>query len=280
MGIYNWYENCEYILKTQQYTTNIKSFYEQIVFITYLRNQNKTKEEIYNIWQNTLSPQILILKEEESNIEISLVFKILWEKSEKCVVFKIKTFPIKIFKEEIDYINSLFCEHWFREYLLGLLFFHKFFNIDHLVLTKEINKDILHTINKKELNERQIKLANEYRKKYSLYTSKVHRINGKQERVMKINYCLTEGNIINTFKNPLEFKEIFNLLSEGTQTCETCRKTYEITSNNKKNLCLDCYKTSRQKYINDYKRQKRKLKKVTATGAKKLLLMKERDKNE
>jgi hypothetical protein len=258
MAIYNWKENCEKILKTKQYTTYKKSFYEQIVFIKYLQNQDKSKEEVYNIWINTKSPQLHILQEDNNNIEINLLYHILWKKAENCKVLNKEPTKIKLFQEEIDYINSLYCEEWFRKYLIGLLFFYKFFNSSYLILTKDINIDILSKLNKKEFTDRQIQIANEYREKYSLYITQVKNVQNNQERALQINYCYKEGVLINEYTDPLQFTEVFSLLKKGTALCEKCKTIYTINARTKRDICLECYKKERQQYINNFKKQKRK----------------------
>jgi len=125
-------------------------------------------------------------------------------------------------------------------------------------LTKDINIDILSKLNKKELTNRQIQIANEYREKYSLYISQVKNIKNNQERALQINYCYKEGVLINEYTDPLQFTEVFSLLKKGTALCKKCKMEYIINARTKRDICLECYKKERQQYINNFKKQKRK----------------------
>ena len=121
--IFDWADNSQNILDGKGYTTKAHQTFEQIMLFRYLLDLGYTYDEIYKKWVETNS--LLIQRTADDMQERQKWFaKLLQGASKKKILTGNK---IKIYQEEIDFINSMNVSLWVKQYALAMLCVYKWY---------------------------------------------------------------------------------------------------------------------------------------------------------
>lgn len=241
---------------------------QEILYLVYLRNVLKyNKEQIFDEWLSIKNgtASFFISDKEQLTIEFSHLFA----KSEKPIynnhLLSTPLEPIKIFKSEINFLNSLDTPLWVKEYWFCLLFYYKFEvqNQKRVQLSTSLNnwcikqcrsikakyyhnapEEIVKSKKRLEKNiiDYHLKQSEE---KYNSYTPSFLASDGE---IKKIYYCLDD------------IKKAIKLVKDIKIKCSKCGKSFVKTSKTKTTLCPQCYidhrRESKRKSYEKCKKQK------------------------
>lgn len=237
--IFDWESNSLKIMETGRYSTNNRQYLEQLNLISLLIEQGYDKQSIYSIWKNTDS---LILSKIKDDIdEIDFVFNRIYLNAKSWKVSKGN--QIKIYQEEIDYINSLEVLPWIKEYLLALLSVYKFYSKPWCLYSEDIRRFCFSTTYYgRERDKMRIHLSdclNRY-EPYRIYT-------GENGAYFKCNFAKETGELLVTIEEPRQVQETFKYI-KNEKVCNECGNKFEYNSKTIRNeLCPECSKKLRYK---------------------------------
>lgn len=247
--IFNWEKNCEKILKDKKYTTIKNRIMEQIFLFAYLKKKGMDEDEIYNIWLNDIEEP-----EYRNTVKISddnkrKYFDLIWSKAKNIEIKK--TEKIILYKNEIDYINSLQTSLWVKQYILSMLCVYKFFASDWCEYKKNIKTFCYSCTSLGRERIDSIKILNEAMLKYNLYDI----IMKNNKLYYKMNFCNNKGEVEYELEDPRQISEIIDCL-KCEKVCSICGKTFTYTYRTKNmDKCHECWLKERNKVNRSKKRR-------------------------
>lgn len=239
--IFDWEENCRKIIQTKRYTTNSHQFREQAVLFRYLHNLGKTKDEIFDFWKTTDSKLLQQANNDEE--DINYIFGKLWSASSYWKMTS--NYSIKIYQQEIDYINSLPVYLWLKQYLLALLCIYKFYGKKWCKYDSKIKAFCFSvTSAKREREEHKEKIKNCLEKYHPYELSLIDTTVS-----FKINFLCKDikATPIKEILNPRYIEEIIPLI-KNERKCEQCGEVFTYSSQTlSATLCESCRRKQRHK---------------------------------
>lgn len=160
--------------------------------------------------------------------------------------------PIKIYKSEIAFLNSLHVPLWMKQYWMMMLIYWKF--ASQFVKNVEITTTISNWAMRK---------ANVTDKRYGLYQDKLAQQNRvgdgyvmstaiykkKNSRKYWFDWAVEESDEgFIEIKSLDKYEKALKLIVGYKEICPLCGKGFEITGRRQTNLCPSCYAEQRRKY--------------------------------
>lgn len=242
--VFDWIENCEYLLKNKRCFTSQNQYMELRVLIRYLQDQGYDKESIYKEWLKIDSKvKMAYLNKEELQEKFEDIYK-------NAQTWKLVEFPeIEIYQGDLDRINALEVLPWIKEYLLTLLCIYKYYNVNWCPYSKDIKTFCYSMTRVGRERERNTKALSDCLSKYNIYQIAVY------DSKLAIRWAWkNKGLRVATIRNPRHAKELFPLI-ENKKKCKDCGKDWEYNEKSIGNeLCPQCHKKLRIKKQNDYKK--------------------------
>ena len=254
--------NCERMLKTGDFQTLYWHNEELTWLIRFLRQKRTPKEKIYQIWKSFRAKD----KPEYDEEALRENFKSFYDNS-LCVVFNDKYSVLRLYQEEIDYINSLPAPLWIRQYIYMLLL--------HIKGTSNENYDFLpyddyYRFLAIKNNHSSILKAQLIKKLRSFGIVKNVKVS---ETYDELPVCNEDGlqvgvennvTVVNerlSIKLPIKspktvVKDYINIMDaigdmdkyiHSYYKCPVCGATYEFTNRMQRGVCKSCYIKQRNK---------------------------------
>lgn len=268
--IFNWKANSIKVLQTGEYSRgdkweSKKEYTQQLFLCAYLSSLGWSRERIFEKWKSIPNRDFEsgALGEDEYENRFKLVYKKAMERKYSNNFTLNYDKEHSIYQEEIDAINSLDTTYVFRKYLFNLLCIEKFYMDAEgkFEITSDIRAYCFYYANNK--------------KNYAQGVSNMITASIKAGRPLetmcvrgkiygKLAFYKKSGNEIIKFKNPSEIIEKpHDFIKEPFGICPECGKVFPKNGYTKRETCADCYKKTRQNFINEYRRNKRKTEKKT-----------------
>lgn len=236
--IFDWADNSQNILDGKGYTTKAHQTFEQIMLFRYLLDLGYTYDEIYKKWVETNS--LLIQRTADDMQERQKWFaKLLQGASKKKILTGNK---IKIYQEEIDFINSMNVSLWVKQYALAMLCVYKWYGKEWCPYDDKI-KVFCYSVTdiKRESRDGIPKILSEAINEYNLFELKF----SNTYLSCKVNFQKNNGVVIEEINNPREVIELLSLL-KCEKVCKLCGKKYSYNYHTKHlDICPKCYKKQR-----------------------------------
>lgn len=233
--IFDWADNSQNILDGKGYTTKAHQTFEQIMLFRYLLDLGYTYDEIYKKWVETNS--LLIQRTADDMQERQKWFAKLIQNAVKKKIYKGN--EIKIYQEEIDFINNMNVSLWVKQYILTLLSIYRWYGKEWCVYNNKV-KNFCYSVTKvkREREESCIALCNML-KRYKVYEIKIIFENS----VLKFTIDVRDKTKFYSIKEPREINNLFHLLN-NQRKCDKCGRLYNYSDkspNKDINLCHECY---------------------------------------
>lgn len=244
--IFDWEENCKQILNGLGYTTKSHQTYEQIMLFRYLIDKGFSKDQIESLWVKTNS---LIVQKTEGDIqERNRWFGRILEAVSKKKIEAGNT--IKIYKEEIDFINGIIVSKWIKQYILAMLCVYKYCGKEWCKYDNKIKRFCYSITDTKKERESNSLMLSRVIGKYNLYE-----INQCFNTVsFKMNIKTDNKKLLLSLSNPREIEKILPFI-KNEKVCAECGEVFEYNNHNSHlNICPKCYK----RYRNSTDRSKKK----------------------
>ena len=251
--IFDWIENCKQIIQTKHFPNSDGQekktmMLQHIILFKYLEDQEKkTREEVKQFWLTTDSIYLTNIPDDDKEKWIDIQFEKLWKLRSKNAINFIEgqmVYNFPIYREEIDYINSLDCSTWLRKALLLMLACAKHNKTGLLKYNNTTTAWIEKMINpNKKVRDKMLKIGM-LNVKYKLFDF----VNfGSSTNKIKIKFMKNKGTPVAVVYSPNFMKDILDLVEEQKQICSQCKKEYVPSVKAKTTLCSDCYKAKRKK---------------------------------
>jgi len=257
--ILDWSRQCYKIHQTRKLSRDDPSdnksvFSQEAHYIKFLSLKGLTYRDIYFQWVKIKNGMASVFKDDPEAVAATFakVYKSSLNIADK--TFKQHYVPIKIYKSEIKFLNSVKAPVWVRQYWLAMLIYWKFAS-QH---TK--NVEINGTLCNWAL--RQTKLADNYFGHHQDEIASFNRVGDGY--VLSSGIAKKKGGRIYWFdwaekekddeaievKNLDNVKKALKLIVENRQTCSLCGKQFAFGGKCKRLLCPTCYEKERKKLIN------------------------------
>ena len=238
---------------------------QEVVYLKYLYevkrfSKGKCYEEWIQLKNGTAQLWLDPYDEEQLKITFDYLFDKLNKKRYKDINCSRRLKPIKIFKEEIDFLNSLKCPLWTKKYWACLLVYYKFQvqNKNRVEKSKTLNAWAI----RKSTNLKTPEYGMHCQDRITRYRIQSNENIIKDYPKMQCDMYPTyypafikdEGTKPITCKTIDEIDNILYKLSPGIDVCPECHCEFEHTRR-QTNLCPDCYKKSREEYQKEYKKE-------------------------
>lgn len=141
---------------------------------------------------------------------------------------------IIFYKEEIDKINGIYCSMWEKEFILCLWGYFKFLGKNTLSCQSIPINDILKLTSIKKIREQNKK--NIYMR---MQESNVVKIDDSFNITFLKVFIYSKEMI--KIKSPVDIYVCFKFL-KNEHKCTMCGKIFKYNMNNKRNICIECWK--------------------------------------
>ncbi len=268
--ILDWNAQCYKIHTTRKLdrsdpSDNKSIFSQETHYIKFLLMREIPYRDIYYHWTRIKNGMAAAFKD-DPELQVATfgrIYKAAENISEKS--FKHHYATIRIYKSEVDFLNSIKAPIWVKQYWMAMLVYWKFAS-QH---TKNVVVDS--TLCNWAMRHTQVKDT-----RYGLYQDKIAQYN-RLESGYVINTGIIKRKNCRVYwfdwvgdRSDEEFVEIKNLdnckkalklISANVQICSLCGKQFKASSRQRTTLCPECYKKERRKYktakdIERYHKQK------------------------
>ena len=263
MRIYDWYENSERIIQNNAYSSKNQLLKEQIYLVKYLTEQGLTDDEVFDVWMQIPSKYIEAFSNKRELRE-------WFDKHIVTTAHAIKDLKpsngIAICKSEIDYIDSLDVEVYFKKFLLALLAYSRLGIRKYVKWDRFIRSDLLKMAGLSRVRESTIAQMAQWNRKYLLYDTTPVVFHNKQHIELLNNILLhyDTGNVeAAEYRLPSveDISILFDKLHERIKICTKCGQGFYVSSKSQTELCPECYKKQRRQNRIEAKRRERARKK-------------------
>lgn len=264
--ILDWAKQCKKIHETKVLSTedpadNKKRFMQEIVYLCYLKNVlGKTESECFALWKEIQNGVAKIFSDDEEQlmIEFNSLYKKTEEPKYKNINCAKELKPIKIYRPEIEFLNSLNAPVWVKQYWLCLLTYYKFDVQIHrrVQKTKTLNAWAIRQTSFKSKNyggDCQDTIA-----QYKLQNNTVKIIDDIQRGiseaypVYKPDFIHYKGKVMYTCDDINDIQNILPLIKNNVRYCEKCGREFVVSTKTKRKICEKCYKNYRKNRILEY----------------------------
>jgi len=255
--ILDWSRHCYKIhekkkLSRDDPSDNKSIFSQEAHYIKFLSLKGLTYADIYFHWAKIKNGTASAFKGDPELMVTTFtkIYKSSLNVSDK--VFSQHYEPIKIYKRELEFLNSIEAPVWVRQYWLCMLIYWKFssqYTQTTLINTTLCNWAIRNTnIKNKKFGRHQDEIAkyNRLESGYVLSTDIVKKRNGRKYWFDWIKPD-EDGEFIE-IKNLDNLKKPLKLIRENVKTCQKCGKKFTYGGKSKTNLCPKCYAEERRRY--------------------------------
>ena len=264
--IVDWAKQCKKIHDTKIISTddpadNKKRYMQEIVYLCYLKNVlNKNEYECFKEWKEIQNGVAQIFKDDDEQqlIEFNAMYKKTNQSKYLNIDCKNELKPIKLYRPEIDFLNSLDAPVWVKQYWLCLLVYYKF--------DVQIHKRVQKT---RTLNAWAIRQTNYKKKEYGAICQDViakHKQKNNTKKIIqdsqrginekypvyKPDFIRYKGKVMYTCTDINEIQNLLFLIKNNTKYCEICGREFEVSSKTKRKICEICYKKYRKSRILTY----------------------------
>lgn len=232
--IFDWKENCKQILNGGGYTTKSHQTYEQIMLFRYLIDCGLSKDRIEDLWIETDS--LIIQKTKDDQQERNRWFGRILEAAAKKKIEDGN--EIKIYKEEISFINDLVVSKWVKQYILAMLCVYKYYGKEWCKYDNKIKRFCYSVTDTKKERESNSLILARIIKEYNLYE-----INQCFNTVsFRMNINTDNKNLLLSISNPREIGKILPFI-KNEKVCVECGDVFEYDNHNSHlNICPKCYR--------------------------------------
>ncbi len=244
--ILDWSTQCYKIHKTRNLSRDDPSdnksiFSQEAHYIKFLSLKGLSYRDIYFQWAKIKNGMAAVFKDEPEQMVATFarVYKSSLNVSEK--VFKQHYTPVKLYKSEIKFLNSIEAPIWVRQYWLVMLIYWKF--ASQHTKNVEINGTLCNwalrqtDICNKRFGRHQDEIAQYNRTEdgYILSTGIAKKKNG---RIYWFDWLKENNNgEIVEVKNLDNLKKALKLIVENKQTCPVCGKQFAFGGKCKRLMC-------------------------------------------
>lgn len=263
--ILDWSRHCYKIHQTRKLSRDDPSdnksiFSQEAHYVKFLSLKGLAYRDIYFQWAKIKNGMASVFKEdpEQRVSTFARVYKSSMNISDK--VFKQHYEPIKIYKSETKFLNSINAPVWVKQYWLVMLIYWKF-AAQH-TKNVEINSTLCNwalrqtNIANKRFGRHQDEIAsfNRTNDGYVLSSGVAKKKGG---RVYWFDWAEKEkDDEVIEVKNLDNVKKALKLIVENRRTCSMCGKQFAFGGKCKRFLCPTCYSRERRTYKTkkDYER--------------------------
>ncbi len=258
--ILDWSVHCYKIHTTRKLdrddpSDNKSIFSQETHYIKFLMLKNMPYRDIYYHWTRIKNGMASAFKD-DPELQLATfgrIYKAATNLSDKS--FKQHYAPIRIYKSEITFLNSIKAPIWVKQYWLMMLIYWKFAS-QH---TKNVVIDS--TLCNWAMRHTSVKDA-----RYGLYQDKIALYNHIEEGYVLNTGIIKKKNCRNYWfewvneKNDEEFVEIKNLdkcgralklITGNIQVCPICGQQFVVSARQRTELCPECYRIERRKRENE-----------------------------
>ena len=259
-------KSIEQVLTTGTYPHKYKIFSEQMAVFQYLYTEKKkSKEQIYEFWKTTDTPITNSYRDTREEDDLKAMFNFIWNLAmTRNPLYATHYHEAKIWKEELDYINSLPVAQWYRKYLVCLLALAKTFPSQPFPYTTlTIESVILKKCGlQKEMKDSKRKKMAAWNNELHLYDISWPKFGGPLQMKVLIDYNIKDaGGSIDYNDVPLVvtdvdltgIEKVLNMCASGSVNCKECGKQIFVGPNYQRAhpLCDDCSSKPRKKVVCD-----------------------------
>lgn len=268
--ILDWSTHCYKIHKTRKLSRedpsdNKSVFSQEAHYIKFLALKGLEYKDIYFQWIKIKNGMAAAFRDdpEQQVATFARIYRSSENISEK--TFKQHYAPVRVYKSEIRFLNSIKAPIWVRQYWLAMLIYWKF--ASQHTKNVEINGTLCNWA------MRQTSVANQ---KFGRHQDEIARYNYFDGKHVMQSSILKKKNSRNYWfdwaieKSDEEFVEIINLdkckkalklIIGNIQVCPNCGKDFVVSPKQHTSLCPNCYQKERKlresKRINNYQKRKR-----------------------
>ena len=256
--ILDWNTQCKKIHKLKKLSRddpsdNKRVFSQEAHYVKYLMIEGCNQLQIYDHWRKLKNGTASVFKD-DPDLQVSMFAKIFKSGKEiSAKVFEQHYEPIKIYKTEIQYLNSVKAPVWVKQYWLSMLIYWKFAS-QHaktiLINTTLCNWAMKHAdIKNQRYGRHQDEIAqyNKLENGYVLSTGIAKKQNGRNfwfDWIKPDN----EGEFIEV-ESLDKIKKPLKLITGNYKICPKCGKRFAFGGKSKTELCPVCYAEERKATI-------------------------------
>lgn len=268
--ILDWSRQCYKIHQTRKLSRDDPSdnksiFSQEAHYIKFLSLKGLAYRDIYFQWAKIKNGMASVFKDEPEQMVATFarVYKSSLNISDK--VFKQHYTPVKIYKSEIKFLNSIEAPVWVRQYWLVMLIYWKF--ASQHSKNVEINSTLCNWalrqtgICNKRFSRHQDEIA-QYNRIESGYVLSTGIAKRKNSRIYWFDWANKEiGGDFVEIKNLDNPKKTLKIIVGNKKICPNCGREFTYGSKCKTLLCSECYEKDRKRResnrINNFQKRKR-----------------------
>lgn len=261
--IIDWVKNSQEIQKTKKLRLDEPcdrkvAFKQEIVFVQYLLDTcGYSREKCFKTWLRIENGTAAKFEgdAEAQKIEFAIIWRKIANDQYRKSFYTTHVQPIQIFKEEIDFLNSLDAPLWMKQYWGALLFYYKFASqiYDRVSKTSTLNAwCIQHSSYKKKnyggkCQDLIAHKALELRKRgvEIIQDSAMERISERYPTFVPL-FSVKTGTAPAGFNDTADIDKFLSLIHVSQVQCPECGGFFELSSYKKTPLCPECYKKLRR----------------------------------
>jgi len=255
--ILDWYSYCETVHSTKKLLTkdpaDHKSLFKQEIFyVRYLiYKKHYTKLQCYTEWRKIKNGRANILKKDPDQLAIE--FFNIYQAANRINRIPGPLSEIIIFKDEVDYLNSLQVPKWIKEFWMAELIYYKFATqiYSQVELTPTVLSWCLRQVTDLKASNRTFFDHRDQIGKYNAQFEviKINNLNNHEYNIMTPKFLNTDNKSPVLIINNLDqIKTGIKLIKDNYEICENCGKKFIKSSKSQTQLCTGCYKKYRRKY--------------------------------
>ena len=253
--IFDWIENCKQICETRHFPDSDAqekktALFQHITLFKYLEDvKHMTRHQVKEFWLSTDSVYLKNIPEDDNDDWTTIEFNKIWNLRKKNTInfedfssAKIYNFPI--YKEEIDFINSLECSAWYKKALLLLLGCAKHNKTGLLKLNYTTTAWVEKVIDPKHKRRDKMRNLGLLNARYHLFDSMFDFSHFKQKsnvNWVKVTYRVESGTLATVVYSPNYMSDVLDFVKEDTVVCPGCGKQFVPSSKGQTNYCDTCY---------------------------------------
>ena len=263
MRIYDRYATSEKILEDRTYTSRNQLLKEQIYLVKYLLDKGESEDGIFTLWQTIPSKYIEAFEDQRE-------LRKWFDEHIVHVAYTIKelkpSYGIAICKSEVEYIDKLNVDVYFKKFLLLLLAYSRLGVRKYVKWDRYIRSDLLKQAGVPQIRDRIVGQMARWNKQYLLYDTTPVIFHNKQH-IELLNNILLHYDIGDVNKAEYKFSSIesvtilFSMFHNPVKICKCCGKEFTVNSKTQTDLCPDCYHNKRKQQFSAAKRKARENKK-------------------
>ena len=272
--IIDWVKNSKEIQKTKRLRVEEPcdrkvSFKQEIVYVQYLLDVcGYDRDQCFKAWKQIKNGTAAKFKgdPEAQKIEFLIIWRKIGNDQFRKPHYTKSVGPIKIFQEEIDFLNNLDAPLWMKQYWGALLFYYKFAVqiYERVFKTSTVNAwCVQHSEYKKKnyggkcqdcLAEKALALK---KQGVEILQNSLILSAGDRWPAFIPAFCANNGCLVKEFQDINQIDSFISFIQPTSRACPQCGALFKLSSYKKTDLCPQCYQVYRrnQKRLNKRKQR-------------------------